>query len=300
MTVTDVNEFDPVFDPTTPYTANLPEDSAVAVTVKDIGATDGDLSDTTLTFSITGGNTGSKFRIDAATGVIVLQGALDREATASYTLDLEVADGAGAGSRTATTSIVITVDDVNDNDPTCPQTAYAASVAEDATAVLTLACSDVDTLTPTVRYTLQAAGNTGTAFGIDANTGVLSVVGAIDYETLNSYNLVVEVDDKATPARTTAVPVTVTVTPVNEVAPAFPAGGYPNTDVIESTAVGTVVLTVAATDSDQGLLHGMVMMMMMMMMVMVMMMMMVMVMVMMMMMVMVMVMMMVMMMMDYL
>ena len=256
MTVTDVNEFDPVFDPTIPYTASLLENSAIGFTVKDIGATDADLSDTTLTFSITGGNTEGKFSIDSVTGVIVLQGAVDRETTAAYTLNLEVADGTGSGSRTATTSIVITVDDVNDNDPTCSQIAYAAFVAEDATAVVTLVCSDVDTLTPTVRYTLLAAGNTGTAFGIDSSTGVLSVVGAIDYETLTSYSLVVEVDDMATPARTTTVPVTVIITPVNEAAPAFPIGGYGNTDVVESTAIGADVITVAATDTDKGLLHG--------------------------------------------
>ncbi|XP_076447241.1 protocadherin Fat 4-like [Babylonia areolata] len=254
--VTDVNEFDPTFDPTTPYTASVPEDSPIGFTVKDVGASDSDLSDTTLTYTMTGGS--GKFTIDSVTGVIALLGTLDRETTSSYTLDLEVADGSGGlPARTSTTSIVVTVTDVNDNDPTCTQTSYVATVAEGTTSVLTISCSDVDTSTPTVQYTLLASGNTGTAFGIDANTGVLSVVGSVDYETLSSYSLVVEVDDKDTPtARTTTVPVTVTVTPVNEATPAFPAGGYSNTDVVESTAVGSVVLTVSASDTDTGLQHG--------------------------------------------
>ena len=74
-----------------------------------------------------------------------------------------------------------------------------------------------------------------------------------DYETLSTYSLTVEVSDSA---RTATVPVTVTITPVNEDTPTFPAGGYANTDVIETTAVGSNVITVSATDNDQGLLHG--------------------------------------------
>lgn len=261
MTVTDVNEDPPVFEATTPYLVSLPEDSSIGTTVKDVNATDADLGSTTLIFTITTGNADGKFSMNSVTGVIVLQGSLDRETLDTYTLILEVKDGTGAGSLTATTSIIVTVSDVNDNAPTCNPGAYGANIAEDATtgaAVVTLTCSDVDTTTTAVRYTLLAAGNTGTAFAIDADSGALTLTGPgiLNYETLTSYTVTVEVDDKATPAKTTTVPVTVTVTPVNEQAPAFPGAGYGNTDVKESTAVGADVITVAASDTDTGLQHG--------------------------------------------
>ncbi|KAK7101636.1 hypothetical protein V1264_019985 [Littorina saxatilis] len=261
VTVTDVNEHPPVFVATTPYLVSLPEDSSIGTTVKDVNAADADLGSTTLIFTITTGNADGKFSMNSVTGVIVLQGSLDRETLDTYTLILEVKDGTGAGSLTATTSIIVTVSDVNDNAPTCNPGAYGANIAEDATtgaAVVTLTCSDVDTTTTAVRYTLLAAGNTGTAFAIDADSGALTLTGPgiLNYETLTSYTLTVEVDDKATPAKTTTVPVTVTVTPVNEQAPAFPGAGYGNTDVKESTAVGADVITVAASDTDTGLQHG--------------------------------------------
>lgn len=258
MTVTDVNEFSPVFDPTTPYTATVSEDATIGHTVKDVGATDSDFSDTVLTYSIASGNSDLKFTLDSVSGVLQVQNALNRELVSSYTLTLTVADGSGAGSRTATTPIYITVSDVNDNDPSCSPAAYVASVAESAsiaTSVTSLTCSDVDTSTSILSYTLLS-GNVGSAFAVDSGSGRLTVNAALDYETLTEYSLLVEVSDQGTVARKISVPVTVSVTPVNEMTPTFPAGGYGNTDVSESASVGTSVLTVSATDGDRGLLHG--------------------------------------------
>lgn len=192
--VTDVNEFDPVFDPTTPYTATISEDEATGYTVKDLGADDDDsITDTAFTFSITGGNGDNKFAIDSVSGVIRLQAALDRENVASYSLTLEVTD---RRSRTATTSIDITVTDVNDNDPVCSPSSYAGSAAEDAatgTTILTLTCSDADTSTPNVAYSILA-GNIGTAFTIvatGASAGEITTATGLDYETVTEYTLLV-------------------------------------------------------------------------------------------------------------
>lgn len=170
-----------------------------------------------------------------------------------------MADGSGAGSRSSTTSIIITITDVNDNDPVCSPASYVASVNEDvavSTTVAALTCSDADAGV-TLAYTLLTSGNTGTAFAIGASSGAITVATALDYETLKAYALRVEVSDQSTPsARTTTVPVSVAVQPTNEFDPTFPASGYGNTDVSESTSVGTVILTVTATDGDVGLLQG--------------------------------------------
>ena len=151
-----------------------------------VGASDADATDVVLTYSINGGNTANKFSLNSITGELTLQAELDRETTSVYSLELKVEDEHG---RTATTSIIITVSDVNDNDPTCSPSSYTLEVAEDVSTVVTISCSDVDSSTPTVFYTLLSAGNTGTAFSIDFNTGYISVTGGIDYEAVTFYSL---------------------------------------------------------------------------------------------------------------
>lgn len=65
-----MNEFAPAFSPAGPYSKSVSEDSAVGVTVMQLVATDNDLSDTAVAFTITGGNTDSRFMVDSSTGVV--------------------------------------------------------------------------------------------------------------------------------------------------------------------------------------------------------------------------------------
>ena len=48
--------------------------------------------DSTIFYTIVGGNTGNKFVIDSETGIITTVGELDRETRDSYTLRLEARD----------------------------------------------------------------------------------------------------------------------------------------------------------------------------------------------------------------
>ncbi|MDA7635088.1 cadherin domain-containing protein, partial [Alphaproteobacteria bacterium] len=94
------------------YTASVAESLAVGVTIATVAATDADAGDT-LSYSIVSGDADSLFAIDATTGVITLATgkALDYETATSYTLTVEVDDGAGGK---ATTTVVITVTDANE------------------------------------------------------------------------------------------------------------------------------------------------------------------------------------------
>ena len=118
VTVGPVNEGPPVFTGT--FSQNILETTAIGVSVNDVTATDPDASTHPhgeLVYSITGGNTGSKFTIDSSTGEVTVNGLLDRETTASYQLVVTATESAGTNS--ASTAFTVNIDDVNDNPPDC-------------------------------------------------------------------------------------------------------------------------------------------------------------------------------------
>jgi hypothetical protein len=82
---------------------SVAEDAAVGTS---LGTVSGDDGAATLEYSITNGNTGGAFAIDAATGEITTAAALDYETTPSYTLTVAASDGSLSG--TATVSIAVT------------------------------------------------------------------------------------------------------------------------------------------------------------------------------------------------
>ena len=63
------------------------------------------------------------------------------------------------------------------------------------------------------------AGNTGSAFAIDASTGQITVnnSAALDYETIPSFSLTVEVSDNGTPGLTDSATVTINLNDINDV-----------------------------------------------------------------------------------
>ena len=260
VAVTNVNDMTPVFNPSGPYTKTIAENIAVGSTVFDLNAADADFGTTTFTFSITAGNTAGKFYIGATSGIIQTASTIDRDSplVATYTLTLEVADGTGAGSRTATTSIVVTVSDENDNFPSCDAAVYSTTVAENAspgTLLISPVCSDLDVVaSPTLLYTVTS-GDGGNLFLINTGTGALSLQGTLDYETAVKFTLTVTVNDQGTTAKTTTLTMVIYVSPVNEFIPVFTGIPY-TSSVPENRALGTVVVTISATDGDTGSTHG--------------------------------------------
>lgn len=84
---------------------SVAEDATIGTSVVNVSASDADTGDT-LSYAITGGNTGGAFAIDN-TGAITTATALDFETTPSYSLTVTVTD-TGSLSDTATVSITVT------------------------------------------------------------------------------------------------------------------------------------------------------------------------------------------------
>ena len=88
---------------------SVAENAALATVVGTVAATDADANSTLSGWTIVSGNTGSAFAIDPTTGQITLAGALNYEATPSYSLGVTVSDGT---ATSAVGTVVITVTNI--------------------------------------------------------------------------------------------------------------------------------------------------------------------------------------------
>lgn len=215
VNLTNVNEA-PVFQ-AEPYAAIVAENTPNGTTVTSVvTATDVD-SSATLTYAIIGGNTSAAFAIAPATGVITVanSAAVDVEVNPSFTLNLSVTDN-GVPTLSDTSSIVITVDDVNEA-PVFQSEPYAFSVAENsapATAVGITPATDQDLPAQTLTYAITG-GNTGGTFAIGAG-GAITVAVSPNFEVTPSYTLAISVTDNGAGALSDTSTVAITITNVNE------------------------------------------------------------------------------------
>ena len=248
--VTDVNEAPTVRS----ATFMVAENSATETTVGTLIATDPDdpsLSNGTLTYAITRGNTGDVFAINSTTGEVTVAGALDFETTtAPYSLVVTVADG-GSPSQSRTARLIITVMDENEEPTASTASGTPFMVAENSatgtTVVGTVVGTDPDQTSPNNVLTYAiTSGNTGGEFAINSTTGEVTVAGALDFETSAEYTLVVTVADGGSPSQSGTVMLTIMVTDVNE----KPTARGDTFSVAETTATGTAVGTVVGTDPD--------------------------------------------------
>gem|GEM_PF-6312299 len=186
----------------------IAEDATDGTTVGTV--TSSDVDGPTLTYSITAGNDDGIFTINGITGEITVLDStqLDFETTDSYNLTVEVTDTEHQTSATVTVSIT----DANDAPEIGDQSFEVAEDAIDGTSVGTVATSDADGDSLTYSIT---AGNGDGIFAIDESTGEITLADStqLDFETAESYNLSVQIDDGE---YQTSAAVTVNLTDVNE------------------------------------------------------------------------------------
>ena len=169
VTVTDVNEA-PVI---VAQTFSVVENAAAGTTVGTVAATDEDTG-SNLTFSITSGNTGNAFAINASSGAITVAGALDHETTPTYTLIVQVSDG----DLSATAAVIVNVTNVNE--PPVITSNATASIVEGTAEVLTVTATDADAGT-TLTYSISGGADRA-LFRINRTSGALTFVTAPDFE----------------------------------------------------------------------------------------------------------------------
>lgn len=89
-------------------------------------------------------------------------------------------------------------------------------------------------------------------FAINPSTGAIMTAKPLDREKISGYLLTITARDHGHPPMSDTTDVEITVADVNDNAPVFNAAAY-HANIIEDALIGTSVLSVMATDADQGL-----------------------------------------------
>ncbi|MEE6501896.1 hypothetical protein FKM82_004352 [Ascaphus truei] len=207
VSVTSVNNFDPVFNPTT-YTFTVRETSGAHTTVGKVTATDKDRP-TCVRYRILSGNIGAinRFWIDPATGVIQLITRPDFETVPSYTLTIEAVDCDPINPRKAQATVTINIIEENDEAPACKPSRYTAVIFDNVTSGsninnFKLNCKDKDSGDTSMRFQI-VSGNINNHFAFDPTHGShgpkLIVKAPFDFDNgadmQQRYSLVVNIID---------------------------------------------------------------------------------------------------------
>lgn len=115
-----------------------------------------------------------QFSIDEFSGIVRLEKPLDRELQAVYTLTLKATDEGLPRRLSSTSSLVVSVLDINDNPPVFEHREYSASVSEDilvgAEVLQIYAASRDIEANAEITYSI-VSGNEHGKFSIDSTTG---------------------------------------------------------------------------------------------------------------------------------
>uniref|UniRef100_A0A3Q3KDT6 Cadherin-5 n=1 Tax=Monopterus albus TaxID=43700 RepID=A0A3Q3KDT6_MONAL len=196
--VTDINDNSPVFPRT--YNGSIMERSMIGTKVVEVRATDADDPTTAngeVRYSLTQDGDLSAFEINSI--ISCKTNNLDRETKSQYVVVVKAQDMRGiASGSTATTSVTITITDINDNIASFTRTTYELQVPENHKLnekIGTLVLEDRDQ--PQNKEPIFTLPKEHTnMFYIDISStkdGTLKLKQALDYETTNSYSFVVEV-----------------------------------------------------------------------------------------------------------
>lgn len=156
--------------------------------------------------------------------------------------------GNNFGSKSSDATVTITLMNINDHAPRFLQDKYSASVRENAailTSILTIKATDADAGDfGNVKYSIRDITDT---FAVDENTGVITLIKALDYETKEEYTFFAS----ATDSRFTAqVEVSILVLDYNDQGPQFQLSTY-SASVPENSRIFVTDVYVKATDPDQ-------------------------------------------------
>ncbi|XP_057567537.1 cadherin-8 isoform X4 [Hippopotamus amphibius kiboko] len=263
--VQDINDNAPEFL-NGPYHATVPEMSILGTSVTNVTATDADDpvygNSAKLVYSILEGQ--PYFSIEPETAIIkTALPNMDREAKEEYLVVIQAKDmGGHSGGLSGTTTLTVTLTDVNDNPPKFAQSLYHFSVPEDVvlgTAIGRVKANDQD-IGENAQSSYDIIDGDGTALfeitsDAQAQDGIIRLRKPLDFETKKSYTLKVEAANVHTDPRFSSrgpFKDTATVKIVVEDADEPPVFSSPTylLEVHENAALNSVIGQVTARDPD--------------------------------------------------
>ncbi|XP_059757448.1 cadherin-17 isoform X5 [Balaenoptera ricei] len=190
-------------------------------------------------------------------GVIYVTQPLDREEKDAYVFYAVAKDEHGK-PLAFPLQIQVKVKDINDNPPTCPSAVTVLEVQENeqiGSSIGTLIAHDMDeenTINSVLGYRIvdqtPKVPRDG-LFLVQSYSGTFQLaVQSLRKRDTPQYNLTVEVSDKDFK---TLCFVQINIIDINDQIPIFEKPDYGNLTLPEDTAIGTVILTIQATDADE-------------------------------------------------
>ncbi|XP_076730098.1 protocadherin beta-16-like [Maylandia zebra] len=182
---------------------------------------------------------------------MALQKPLDREKKDYMSLLLTAMDG-GEPQMSGTMQIFVTVLDVNDNAPTFAKPLYRAKLQENSpkgTSVTTVSASDKDIgSNGELSYLISTSKRVlSELFNINPKTGEIILVGEIDYEKANSYQIDIEVVDSG--GLSDSAKVIVDLIDVNDNSPQINIVSK-SESISENSPTNTVIAMLSINDPD--------------------------------------------------
>uniref|UniRef100_A0A2K5TWE2 Cadherin related family member 1 n=1 Tax=Macaca fascicularis TaxID=9541 RepID=A0A2K5TWE2_MACFA len=266
--VTDANDEAPRFIQE-PYVALVPEDIPAGSSIFKVHAVDRDTgSGGSVTYFLQ--NLHSPFAVDRHSGVLRLQAGatLDYERSRTHYVTVVAKDGGGRlhGADvvfSATTTVTVNVEDVQDTAPVFVGTPYYGYVYEDTlpgSEVLKVVAMDGDRGKPNrILYSL-ANGSDG-AFEINETSGAISITQSpaqLQREVYELHVQVTEMSPVGSPVAQATVPVTIRIVDLNNHPPTFYGESGPQNrfelSMNEHPPQGEILrgLKITVNDSDQG------------------------------------------------
>uniref|UniRef100_A0A672JAY0 Cadherin 7 n=1 Tax=Salarias fasciatus TaxID=181472 RepID=A0A672JAY0_SALFA len=263
--VQDINDNEPKFIDG-PYLAGVPEMSPLGTMVVQVAATDADDptygNSARVVYSIIHGQ--PYFSVEPKTGVIrTALSNMDRETRDQYVLVIQAKDMVGQmGGLSGTTSVTVTLTDVNDNPPRFTHSNYQYTVLESLpvqSVVARIKAADADIGSNAEMDYRIMDGDAPGQFNIttDENTqeGMIILLKPLDFETKSSFSLRIEATNRNIDSNflslgsfSDTTSVKVTVEDVNE-PPVF-SKALSELVVSEDAKVGTSIGRVSAHDPD--------------------------------------------------
>ncbi|XP_034242059.1 cadherin-related tumor suppressor-like [Thrips palmi] len=260
VSLVDANDHDPTirfrYFPATATFATVDENAANGSVVAAISVVDQDEGPNgATTVAIAAGNELNHFRLDSLNDfdIVRVNGVLDREQVNKYNLTIVAVDK-GSPPRTATSFLIIQVNDVNDHEPVFTKSEYSAVLSELAppgTYVAGITATDEDTGVNAQLYYAIVSGNDQQWFHVDGASGLVTTRAALDREIQGTVELNISARDGGPNPKWALTQLKVTILDENDESPRFSQDTI-SVSLAEGTPPNTLVAMLTAADHDQG------------------------------------------------
>ncbi|ESO89896.1 hypothetical protein LOTGIDRAFT_234028 [Lottia gigantea] len=225
----------------------VPSDTIFDMDATSEGATEGVTG--TITYVIQSGDSHNDFVISETTGIISIASEIDFERNKSYELVI-IAKSKEDPLLTSSSTLSLSIQNVNDNRPIFNKQLYDFNVDENAVAgviVGTVIATDAD-VSPFNLFTYSLGSATGSTDFIIDDGGNIKVDKPLSFITQSIYSIPVIADDGA---HQTSSLIIIRINDINNNSPTFSPSSF-SVGVVESMGIGNTFYTVKAQDLDTG------------------------------------------------